>query len=95
MRSSPPNLKSLVTVGNNINRRDDTGGARYTAANGVLFTMSWNSLRIKAIKYSYKKWLYRNVNQVCRYAANAIACMVVARSQYNHDTKMTVLTRPA
>ena len=23
MRSSPPNLKSLVTVGNNINRRDD------------------------------------------------------------------------
>ena len=90
-----PNLKSLVTVGNNINRRDDTSGARYTAANGVLFTMSWNSLCIKAIKYSYLKWLYRNVNQVCRYAANAIACMVVARSQYNHDTKMTVLTRPA
>ena len=32
------------------------------------------------------------MNQVCRYAANAIACMVVARSQYNHDTKMTGLT---
>ena len=95
---TPPQTKILatpLTVGNNINRRDDTSGARYTAANGVLFTMSWNSLCIKAIKYSYTKWLYRNVNQVCRYAANAIACMVVARSQYNRDTKMTILTRPA
>ena len=36
----------IVTVGNNINRRDDTSGARYTAANGVLFTMRWNSLCI-------------------------------------------------
>ena len=43
----------IVNVGNNINRRDDTSGARYTAANGVLFTMSWNSLCIKAIKCSY------------------------------------------
>ena len=44
-----PNLKSLVTVGNNINRRDDTSGALYTAANGVLFTMSWNSLCINPL----------------------------------------------
>ena len=53
VRSSPHNLKSLVTVGNNVNRRDDTSGARYTAANGVLFTMRWNSLCIEVIKCSY------------------------------------------
>ena len=46
-------ILSLVTVGNNVNRRDDAARARYTAANGVLFTVRWNSFCIKVIKCSY------------------------------------------
>ena len=89
VRSSPHNLKSLVTVGNNVNRCDDT-----TITRRALYCRERCTFHYE-MEVQLSKNDYRNVNQVCRSAANAIVCMIGTHSRCNRDTKMTVLTRPA